>query len=168
MRTRSRRALDLFDQKSPNEERVGNQSTMAPPRHSFRTPQCNSFLPGMRDEPLQSLLKLRRLHVVCISAKALVPPASIDRLPHGMSQTTKPAHMPVADAGAPQGARQYRAVELRLVAGARNRSHVDLRKPNALSSIACCVRPAITAPPRGARSSVRSVHGVLRRLGEAA
>jgi hypothetical protein len=42
-----------------------------------------------------------------------------------MSQTAKPGHMPIADAGTPQRARQHRAVELRIVAGTRNRSHVD-------------------------------------------
>src|SRR6476646_3321091 len=125
MWTSSRRALNFLDRKTPNQERVGDQRTMTAPRHRLSTHQCNSLLLGMRHQLLQGNLKLRRLHVVCIASKALVPPAGVDRVPPGMSQTTKPGHMTIADAGTSQGARQYRAVELRIVARAWNRSHVD-------------------------------------------
>src|SRR5437870_3083853 len=60
--------------------------------------QCNSLLPGMRDQLVQSNLKLRRLHVVCIPSEALVPPACVDRVPPGMSQTPEPGHMAITDA----------------------------------------------------------------------
>src|SRR6266550_427651 len=116
----SRRALNFLDRKTPNQERVSNQRTMTAPRHGLSTHQCNSLLPGMRDQLLQSNLKLRRLHVICIPSKALVPPASVDRVPQGMTQTAKPGHMAIADAGTSQGARQCRAVELRIVTRARN------------------------------------------------
>src|SRR5437868_10018642 len=121
----SRRALNFLDRKTPNQERVSNQRTMTAPRHRLSAHQCNSLLPGMRDQLLQSNLKLRRLHVVCIPSKALVPPACVDRVPPRMSQTAKPGQMAIANASTSQGPRQYHAVELRIVARAWNRSHVD-------------------------------------------
>src|SRR2546429_6886728 len=68
----SRRALNFLDRKTPNQERVSNQRTMTAPRHRLSAHQCNSLLPGMRDQLVQSNLKLRRLHVVCIPSEALV------------------------------------------------------------------------------------------------
>ena len=99
----SRRALNFLDRKTPNQERVSNQRTMTAPRHRLSAHQCNSLLPGMRDQLVQSNLKLRRLHVVCIPSKALVPPACIDRAPPGMSQTAKSGHVAIADAGTSLG-----------------------------------------------------------------
>src|SRR2546421_4331623 len=94
----SRRALNFLDRKTLNQERVGNQRTMTAPRHRLSAHQCNSLLPGMRDQLVQSNLKLRRLHVVCIPSKALVPPACVDRVPPGMSQTPEPGDMAITDA----------------------------------------------------------------------
>src|SRR6266566_7981188 len=117
MWTTSRSALNFLDRKTPNQERVGNQRTMTAPRHRLSAHQCNLLPRRERHQLLQRNLKLRRLHVVCIPSKALVPPASVERVPPGMSQTAKPGHMAIADAVTSQGVRQYRAVELRIVAG---------------------------------------------------
>src|SRR5438309_9660337 len=99
----SRRALNFLDRKTPNQERVGNQRTMTAPRHRLSAHQCNSLLPRMRDQLVQSNLKLQRLHVVCIHSKALVPPACVDRVPPGVSQTPEPGPMAVSDAAALYG-----------------------------------------------------------------
>src|SRR5437667_12876326 len=93
-----RHALAFLDSKTLTQERVGNQRTMTAPRLRLSAHQCNSLLPGMRDQLVQSNLKLRRLHVVCIPSKALVPPACVDRVPPGMSETPEPGHMAITDA----------------------------------------------------------------------
>ena len=100
MWTSSRRALNFLDGKTPNQKRVGNQRTMTAPRHSLSAHQCDSLPRREGHQLLQSNLKLRRLHVVCVPSKALVPPARVDRVPPGMSQTAEPGHMVITDAPA--------------------------------------------------------------------
>src|SRR5438132_13698429 len=97
MWTSSRRALNFLDGKTPNQERVGNQRTMTAPRHRLSAHQCNSLPRRERHQLLQSNLKLRRLHVVCITSKALVPPARVDRDPPGMSQSPEPGDTAVTN-----------------------------------------------------------------------
>jgi len=70
---------------------------MASPRHSFGAHDCGSPFLGQSDELIQGLLKFRCLHVISETAKAGIPPTSIDRVTTRMPQAAESSHVPVTD-----------------------------------------------------------------------
>src|SRR5205807_6754269 len=64
-------------------------------------------------------------HVICVSAKARVPPACVYGIPPRTAQAAEPFEMNVGNALMLQRFGQRLTIELRITAGVRNRTDVD-------------------------------------------
>jgi hypothetical protein len=76
-------------------------------------------------ELVQGLLKFRCLHVVSEAAEAGISPTCIDGVATCMPQTAKSGHVPITNPNLLKRAGQSVSVELRVVARAWDRSHID-------------------------------------------
>lgn len=117
-------AVDFCRCEAPNDKGVGDQGTMTAPWNSLGTHDCGSRLPRHHDKGIQRLLELRTLYVIRITAKAGVVPPRIDRVTASMTESAQLRHMRVSNPHFLQRARQIIAIELRIMPGARDRTHI--------------------------------------------
>ena len=98
---------------------------MATPRHGLGAHDGRWMISGSLHESLQGGPKVLRLHVVRESAKARVLPAVIDGILLGFAQPAKLRLVDIGDSGLSKRLAQCMDIKLRIVAGPRNRPHVD-------------------------------------------
>jgi hypothetical protein len=79
--------VDVLDGNAADGEVVGHQRAMAAPGHSFGAHQHHVLVGTGAEQFVDGGRKLRRLHVVGVSAKAGVAPASVDGVLTGVAQT---------------------------------------------------------------------------------
>lgn len=118
-------AHDMLDPSVPCQKSVGNQRTVAPPGHGFRTHDGNSILLGHLHEFPQTLGEFRRLHVVGKSSKGSIPPCLVGRIGQRMPQAAQFWHVLIGDFHRFQCGRQRLLVELWIVPRFRNGTHID-------------------------------------------
>ena len=106
-------------------ERISDQRSMAAPRHCLRTHDGRRSAPTLRHERLEGSEKRLGLHIVGIAAEACVLPAGIDGIFLGPSQPAQVRLVHIRDVRNFQMLGQRIRIKLRVVAGTRNRSHVD-------------------------------------------
>jgi hypothetical protein len=70
---------------------------MASPGQSFGAHDCGSPFFCQFDEPIQSLLKFRCLHVISEAAEAGISPTCIDGVATRMPQAAESSHVPITD-----------------------------------------------------------------------
>jgi hypothetical protein len=63
-----------------HQKRVRDQRTMATPRHRFRAHHGASLFARELDQPLQSRIEFRRLHVIRETSKGRISPSHVDRI----------------------------------------------------------------------------------------
>ena len=97
---------DVLCANSPNQQSIGDERTMTAPRHRFSTHDCDLFVPGQLDQFLETLLKLRRLHVIRVTPEGGISPPHIDRIALRMAQTAQSRRMNVTQASFLQCTRQ--------------------------------------------------------------
>lgn len=88
---------------------------MTPPRHRFGAHYDDLILVRQLDQLFEGLVKLRRLHVICIAAKRGVLPAGVEGIACRVTQTAEFCHVPIAYARGFQRGGQGVAIELRIV-----------------------------------------------------
>ena len=125
MRLAARSAHDMLDMNAARGKRIGDERSMATPRHGLGAHDGGLLFSRGLHKLLDSLTKLRRLHVIGVAAKACVAPAGIQRVRSCMAQATEGSQMRVVDADGLQRFWQHVAIELRVSSGAWNRADVD-------------------------------------------
>src|SRR6476469_1563855 len=113
------------DGPSADSKRISNQRAMAAPRHCLCTHDGRRSVPALRHQRLEGSPKRLGLHVVGIAAEACVLPAGIDGVSLGVSQPAQARLVYISDFCMFQMLGQGIRIKLRIVAGTRNRSHVD-------------------------------------------
>ena len=98
---------------------------MTAPWNGFGTHDGSPLRPRKRHEIVQMFSELPRLHVVRKATEAEIFPPEIDGIPGCMPESTQTWHVPVVKAGGVQGGRQLPPVELRIVPGSGDGTHVD-------------------------------------------
>src|ERR1035438_2579537 len=68
---------DVLGANSPNQQCIGDERTVTPPRHRFGAHQCNLLLVCQSDQFIKAQLKLRRLHVICVTSKRSISPTHV-------------------------------------------------------------------------------------------
>src|SRR3984885_13103537 len=104
---------------------------MAAPGNRLRAHDGATFRSCELDEIGERCIKFRRLHIVRVSAKAVVTPACIDRILRGVTQAAELFSMRVSDLSFTQRIVERIGIELRISTRARNRSDID----NAFNSV---------------------------------
>lgn len=131
MKIASRRGHDVLDGVAANSERVGDKRTVAAPGNGFGAHNGAAFCFG---SPAQARKffetgntsgEFGRLHVVGETSKAQIIPAPIRRIGASAAQAAEFEQMRVRNARAAKGLRKRVAIELRIVARARDGAHVD-------------------------------------------
>src|ERR1043166_5439526 len=125
VRLASRPADDFLDAEIVDQQRVGDQGAMAAPRHCLSAHQHDTLAHGLYDELSQVLRKFGRLHVVCETAEGQVPPSRIQGPWTSAPETSQASNVLISDAIGTELGRQGIEVELRIVARAWPRTHVD-------------------------------------------
>jgi hypothetical protein len=125
VRFRSNAAGDFAHGDSTNQKSIRNQRPVTAPRHCLRTHQNDALSSRTIQATAQVLDELRSLHVVGVATESGVTPTRVDGIRSRVAQPAKPRHVRVVDSGAMQRRGQLIAIELRIVPGPRNRSHID-------------------------------------------
>jgi len=118
-------ADDFEDPDTANDERVGNQRTMAAPRDCFGAHQRSGPQFRKLNSVLERFLEFHGLHVVREAPKTGVAPAEIDRVALRMAQAAKVLDVAVTDACGGERFREGVGVELGIVAGFRDGADVE-------------------------------------------
>jgi hypothetical protein len=125
VRSRAHAAGNFAHGDSPSQESVRNQRSVAAPRECLCAHQNNALSFGEIDTTPQAVLELLGLHVIGVATEAGVTPSGVDRVDSRVAQSSKSRDVLVVDSHATKCWRQFVAIELRIVPGPRNRSHVD-------------------------------------------
>ena len=97
-------------------QRIGDERPVASPGNSFRAHQGDSLRRRQLKTLFEGILKLRRLHVVGIAAKARIAPSHVRRVLPRPTETAEPGHVRISDACALKRLGQLILPELRIVA----------------------------------------------------
>ena len=114
----------MFDRYAAHLQRVRYQRTMAAPRHGLGAHDDSLLARSELHQPLKSGFELRRLHVIGEPPERGVMPSSVLRVRACMAQPSQLLHVGIGDARKPQCLRQRVAIELRVVARARDSPHI--------------------------------------------
>jgi hypothetical protein len=117
-------AEDVLDRETVDDQRIGDQGTMAAPGHGLGTQEHAAFPRNKIFQPRQCDSEFRGLHIIGKAAEARIAPALVRRIETRVAQPAKLLHVKVADSPAAQVFCQGLAVELRIMARAGNRAHV--------------------------------------------
>lgn len=109
----------------PDRECISDQRSMTTPRDCLRAHDRRRNGTTARHEGFQRCSKDFGLHVVGIAAKACVLPACVDGIFPRFAQSAKVRVVLICETGFCQMPGQSMAIELGIVAGTGNRSHVD-------------------------------------------
>ena len=110
---------------STDKESIRNQRPVTAPRHRLRAHQNDALSSRKIQATAQAVVELRSLHVIGVATEAGVTPSRVDRIRSRVAQPAKPRHVPVMNSRAMKCWGQLVAIELRIVPGPRNRSHID-------------------------------------------
>jgi hypothetical protein len=116
---------DVIHDMAANGEGVRNERAMAAPGDSFGAHDGAEFGTGQLFEARESAGELGSLHVVGETAKTGVVPAGVHGIGARVAEATEFWEMRVGDAGGANGGSEGFAVELGIVARARNGADVD-------------------------------------------
>src|ERR1700683_5622072 len=98
---------------------------MAPPGNRLRAHDGGTFRSCELDEVRKRRIEFRSLHVVRVSAKAVVAPSCIDGMLFGVTQTAELLSVRVSDMSLTQRILERIRTELRITPRARNRPDID-------------------------------------------
>lgn len=118
-------ARDLACRDAPDQECVRNQGSMAAPGDGLGAHQHDSLPLRQIDASVQVPSERRGLHVVRISTKTRISPATVRGVRARVPQATQARHVSVMDPSAAQSRRQLVAIELRVMSRSRDGTHVD-------------------------------------------
>jgi hypothetical protein len=125
MRNAVLRGQNVLHMDVPDDEGVGDERAMAPPRQGLSAHDCDAVFFGKRDETQQLLRELFRLHVVGVASEALVPPCDIDGISFWSPESAYVGHVDVLYACVFEAVREGFLVKLGIMAGTRNATHVN-------------------------------------------
>ena len=125
VRTNTGRTRDLIHIDTMNQERICNQRTVAAPGHRFRTHDCSTAFARQMNEFVETFIKLRSLHVIRKAAKACIAPRGVGRVAARMPEAPECGHVTIMNSHRLQRVTQKNFVELRVVSGTRNGSHIN-------------------------------------------
>src|SRR5690349_6978010 len=97
---------------------------MAAPWHGFSAHDGYLLSPCQLDQISQIPGKIRGLHVIGIAAEGCIAPSGIRRLWTRVTKTAKPRHMDIAYMDKLQRCRQSFTVELGVMPGTRDSTHI--------------------------------------------
>lgn len=118
------RRHDVFDGVAANGQRIGDKRAMAAPRDGFSAHDGASFRLGEVFETRERGGEFRRLHVVGVAAETGILPAGVYGMRARMAQAAEFWQMRVCDSDAAKRCGKGVAIELRIVARARNGANV--------------------------------------------
>jgi hypothetical protein len=125
VRANAGRARNLIHIDTMNQERICNQRTVAAPWHNFRAHDCSTAFAPQMNEFVETFIKLRSLHVIRKAAKACVAPRGVGRVAARMPEAPERRHVTIMNSHRLQRVTQNIFVELRVVSGTWNGSHVN-------------------------------------------
>lgn len=125
VRQKARDAADVRRSNPAHEQCVGDQRSMAAPRHGFRTHQRQTLLFRQVDQFIDGGVELRCLHVVGVTAERKVSPPLVRRVRRGATQTTETGSVPITDSDRGQRGGQVFPIELRVVSRPRHGANID-------------------------------------------
>ncbi len=118
-------AEDIGHEDAAGEEGIRDEGTMAAPGDGLGAQDRGSFPLRQFDEPRETFLEIRRLHVIGEAAKRGIAPSHIGGIAAGRAQAAELGQMDVAYFDSAQPFAQGEAVELRIMPGAGNAADVD-------------------------------------------
>lgn len=89
---------DMHHFESSSAQHIGEQRSVTPPPHRFRTHQCRACGHCHFEQRSQTVGKLRAGHVIGVTAKREVAPAGIRGIRTGPSAASKPGKPVIGDA----------------------------------------------------------------------
>src|SRR6185437_6857751 len=124
LRLPCRRDKNILDRLSAHQQRIPNERAVTSPRHRLRTHNRDRRFPLQFNQLPQRFPESLCLHIVCVAAKAGVPPPRIDRTFLRFAQPAQRLHPSIYDADRLERSRQRLPAELRIKSRFRNLSHI--------------------------------------------
>ncbi len=88
MRLGCARVLDVLYLHTSHYERVGYQRAMTPPMDCLGAHDCGWLRPGRRNQIFETLIELRRLHVVGVPSERSIAPSRVDGAGARLAEST--------------------------------------------------------------------------------
>ncbi len=121
----ARRADDVHNRAAAYRQGVGDEGTVTAPWDGFGAHHGDGFGAGEAEKLLQTPGEFLRLHVVGEASERKVLPSGVGRVRFCPAESSKAGKMQVSYAGSLERTGKNVHVELRIVSGPWNRSHVD-------------------------------------------